>query len=180
MPGFLVDVGAIAGASVAVAVVRRGFGHKQIDLECPTAGEANALYGRSGQGRAGAPCSQRGPRRWASTPPRIGGPSGGAQAQACQATTKGRSPRRFVTKPWPRPGVAIPKTLKLEKPVRRRNLSTPNAASAKVIAIMSGRGKGKSSGKKAMTKSAKAGLQFPVGRVARYLKKGRYAGACHM
>lgn len=28
-----------------------------------------------------------------------------------------------------------------------------------------------------MTKSAKAGLQFPVGRVARYLKKGRYAGA---
>jgi len=41
---------------------------------------------------------------------------------------------------------------------------------------MSGRGKGKSSGKKAMTKSAKAGLQFPVGRVARYLKKGRYAG----
>jgi histone H2A len=42
---------------------------------------------------------------------------------------------------------------------------------------MSGRGKGKSSGKKAMTKSAKAGLQFPVGRVARYLKKGRYAGA---
>jgi len=41
---------------------------------------------------------------------------------------------------------------------------------------MSGRGKGKSSGKKAVTKSAKAGLQFPVGRVARYLKKGRYAG----
>eukprot|EP00889_Picochlorum_renovo_P003933 jgi/Picre1/30963/NNA_006322.t1 len=40
---------------------------------------------------------------------------------------------------------------------------------------MSGRGKGKSSGKKSMTKSAKAGLQFPVGRVARYLKKGRYA-----
>ena len=40
---------------------------------------------------------------------------------------------------------------------------------------MSGRGKGKSSSKKAMTKSAKAGLQFPVGRVARYLKKGRYA-----
>jgi histone H2A len=41
---------------------------------------------------------------------------------------------------------------------------------------MSGRGKGKSSGKKAVTKSAKAGLQFPVGRIARYLKKGRYAG----
>ncbi len=41
---------------------------------------------------------------------------------------------------------------------------------------MSGRGKGKSSGKKAVSKSSKAGLQFPVGRIARYLKKGRYAG----
>ena len=40
---------------------------------------------------------------------------------------------------------------------------------------MSGRGKGKSSGKKAVTQSAKAGLQFPVGRVARYLKKGKFA-----
>tara|TARA_X000000368_G_scaffold406744_1_gene385412 strand:+ start:640 stop:915 length:276 start_codon:yes stop_codon:yes gene_type:complete len=33
--------------------------------------------------------------------------------------------------------------------------------------IMSGRGKGKSS-KKAVSRSAKAGLQFPVGRIARY------------
>ena len=39
---------------------------------------------------------------------------------------------------------------------------------------MSGRGKGKST-KKSMSKSAKAGLQFPVGRVARFLKKGKYA-----
>ena len=39
---------------------------------------------------------------------------------------------------------------------------------------MSGRGKGKT-GKKAVTKSAKAGLQFPVGRVARYLRTGKYA-----
>ena len=30
---------------------------------------------------------------------------------------------------------------------------------------------------KAVPRSAKAGLQFPVGRVARYLKKGRYAKA---
>ena len=28
---------------------------------------------------------------------------------------------------------------------------------------------------KSVSRSAKAGLQFPVGRVARYLKKGRYA-----
>jgi len=40
---------------------------------------------------------------------------------------------------------------------------------------MSGRGKGKSSSKKATSRSAKAGLQFPVGRVARYLKAGKYA-----
>ena len=43
---------------------------------------------------------------------------------------------------------------------------------------MSGKGKGgrgkkeKASGK---SRSAKAGLQFPVGRIARHLKKGRYA-----
>ena len=41
---------------------------------------------------------------------------------------------------------------------------------------MSGRGKGKSGKGKAVSKSSKAGLQFPVGRIARYLKKGRYAG----
>ena len=28
--------------------------------------------------------------------------------------------------------------------------------------------------KKAVTRSVKAGLQFPVGRIGRYLKKGRY------
>ena len=36
-------------------------------------------------------------------------------------------------------------------------------------------GRGKSSGKKSVSRSAKAGLQFPVGRVARYLKRGKYA-----
>ena len=37
-----------------------------------------------------------------------------------------------------------------------------------------GRGKGKAGGK-STTKSVKAGLQFPVGRIGRFLKKGRYA-----
>ena len=37
-----------------------------------------------------------------------------------------------------------------------------------------GRGKGKSSSR-AVSRSAKAGLQFPVGRIARYMKKGRWA-----
>ena len=41
---------------------------------------------------------------------------------------------------------------------------------------MAGRGKGKGKGSgKAVSRAAKAGLQFPVGRIARYLKKGRYA-----
>lgn len=40
---------------------------------------------------------------------------------------------------------------------------------------MSGRGKGgKSKGKK-KTRSSRAGLQFPVGRVHRHLRKGNYA-----
>ena len=41
---------------------------------------------------------------------------------------------------------------------------------------MSGKaaGRGKST-KKSQTKSSKAGLQFPVGRIGRFLKKGRYA-----
>jgi histone H2A len=38
-----------------------------------------------------------------------------------------------------------------------------------------GRGKGKSAGSKSVSRSARAGLQFPVGRVARFLRKGRYA-----
>jgi histone H2A len=38
-----------------------------------------------------------------------------------------------------------------------------------------GRGKGKGAGGKATSKSVKAGLQFPVGRIGRFLKKGRYA-----
>ena len=43
---------------------------------------------------------------------------------------------------------------------------------------MSGKGAKGARGKKttvAKTKSAKAGLTFPVGRLARFLKKGRYA-----
>lgn len=46
---------------------------------------------------------------------------------------------------------------------------------------MSGKGKGKggkggkSSGGKSKTRSSRAGLQFPVGRVHRFLRKGNYA-----
>jgi histone H2A len=38
-----------------------------------------------------------------------------------------------------------------------------------------GRGKGKSSASRPVSRSCKAGLQFPVGRIARFLKAGRYA-----
>jgi histone H2A len=42
---------------------------------------------------------------------------------------------------------------------------------------MSGKGKGKGGrgDKKSTTASAKAGLQFPVGRIGRYLRQGKYA-----
>lgn len=43
---------------------------------------------------------------------------------------------------------------------------------------MSGKGKGKgkrSAGAKSVSRSVRAGLQFPVGRTARYLREGRYA-----
>ena len=36
-------------------------------------------------------------------------------------------------------------------------------------------GKGKASTSRPMTKAARAGLQFPVGRIGRFLKKGKYA-----
>ena len=36
-------------------------------------------------------------------------------------------------------------------------------------------GKAGRGGKKSTTKSAKAGLQFPVGRITRFLRKGRYS-----
>ena len=51
-------------------------------------------------------------------------------------------------------------------------LHTPSSAAH---ATMSGRGKGKTAGKKQVSRSSKAGLQFPVGRIARYLKKGKFA-----
>lgn len=45
-------------------------------------------------------------------------------------------------------------------------------STAAAITTKGGRGKSKA---KAVSRSSKAGLQFPVGRVARFLKKGRYA-----
>ncbi|KAI3863867.1 hypothetical protein MKW98_031459, partial [Papaver atlanticum] len=36
-------------------------------------------------------------------------------------------------------------------------------------------GRGKPKATKSVTRSSKAGLQFPVGRIARFLKAGKYA-----
>ena len=40
---------------------------------------------------------------------------------------------------------------------------------------ITGKGKGGRGDKKSTTASAKAGLQFPVGRIGRYLRQGKYA-----
>eukprot|EP00808_Paulinella_micropora_P003609 g41844.t1 len=51
-------------------------------------------------------------------------------------------------------------------------MSTAGAAGGKG---KGGRGKGKAGGGKQVSRSSRAGLQFPVGRVSRFLRKGRYA-----
>ena len=43
------------------------------------------------------------------------------------------------------------------------------------IQWITGKGKGGRGEKKSTTSSAKAGLQFPVGRIGRYLRQGKYA-----
>ena len=59
--------------------------------------------------------------------------------------------------------------------VRRAVLPHRGARSRSLsLARAGGRGKGKAGGK-STTKSVKAGLQFPVGRIGRYLKLGKYA-----
>ena len=40
---------------------------------------------------------------------------------------------------------------------------------------MTGRGKGKPAGTKSKSRSSRAGLQFPVGRIHSHLRKGNYA-----
>ena len=58
-----------------------------------------------------------------------------------------------------------------------QTLTQQKMSTAKAGAGKGGKGgRGKSeAGKKSQTKSSKAGLQFPVGRMGRFLKKGKYA-----
>ena len=78
---------------------------------------------------------------------------------------------------WPPPGGgACPAGHRVEGGTQNRVELTQTRALAQPVfntqATMSGRGKGKTA-KKAVSRSAKAGLQFPVGRIARYLKQGK-------
>jgi len=54
-------------------------------------------------------------------------------------------------------------------------MSTPATAGGKSGGKGGRGGKGKSSGGKQQSRSSRAGLQFPVGRISRFLRKGRYA-----
>jgi histone H2A len=47
--------------------------------------------------------------------------------------------------------------------------------SSLIFFMISGKGKGGRGEKKSTTASARAGLQFPVGRIGRYLRQGKYA-----
>ncbi|KAG6500467.1 hypothetical protein ZIOFF_040312 [Zingiber officinale] len=55
--------------------------------------------------------------------------------------------------------------------------TNPGPGYAAVVVAMAGRGKaiGSAAAKKSTSRSSKAGLQFPVGRIARFLKAGKYA-----
>ena len=58
-------------------------------------------------------------------------------------------------------------------PKKDKTAAAPAAPAAAAPAAKGGRGK--TEGKKQLSRSVKAGLQFPVGRVGRLLKNGKYA-----
>ena len=75
-------------------------------------------------------------------------------------------------------------TLETEKETlerRRRHIAEENLEAQRTARaylsdpMAAGAGRGKAAGKKATSRSSKAGLQFPVGRIARFLKSGKYA-----
>jgi histone H3/H4 len=54
-------------------------------------------------------------------------------------------------------------------------MSTPTEKTDKKKGGFKGNRKGRVSGEKVQSRSSRAGLQFPVGRIGRYLRDGRYA-----
>jgi len=75
-------------------------------------------------------------------------------------------------------GIAIPTTQVLAprapKSQQQRAAMDASGAGSKAKKGAAGRKAG-GPRKKSVSRSVKAGLQFPVGRIGRYLKKGRYA-----
>ena len=65
----------------------------------------------------------------------------------------------------------------IKKPARHSagHISTSVVTVRNSFSIMSGRGKGGKVKGKSKTRSSRAGLQFPVGRIHRLLRKGNYA-----
>jgi histone H2A len=64
----------------------------------------------------------------------------------------------------------------MAKKAATKETVTETPAVVPVVPAKGGKGgRGKAEGKKSQTKSSKAGLQFPVGRISRFLKKGKYA-----
>ncbi len=134
--------------------------------------------GRTGGGQRPVnadPPDQRAPRR-------RGGPAQARKARFAildGPTAAASGPERVVPSAHPRiSGHARPQKQRT-KPAQthRPQSSHPSTLPLPLYPKdkMAGRGKGEKSGMKAVSRSSKAGLQFPVGRVARYLKKGKYA-----
>src|SRR5690606_28961992 len=100
------------------------------------------------------------------------------------ANRSSQSARRALT--WPRPRTcALERGPKLLKRATLAALSLTLTFETVCVAslhspplqtrIMSGRGKGGKVRSKAKSRSSRAGLQFPVGRIHRLLRKGNYA-----
>jgi len=85
-----------------------------------------------------------------------------------------------LQKPWSGQSSRIWRWGKRARPAGMHKKIGPGAG-APIHRNMSGKagkgaaGRGKSKGGKSVSRSKKAGLQFPVGRVHRYLKQGKYA-----
>ncbi|KAL0459598.1 UNVERIFIED_CONTAM: Histone H2AX [Sesamum latifolium] len=81
----------------------------------------------------------------------------------------GRSPPfPYTTRPNSSKHIQISESLQKNKRI------SPEIMGEQIPATKSVGGRGKSKSK-SVSRSSKAGLQFPVGRIARFLKKGRYA-----
>jgi len=71
--------------------------------------------------------------------------------------------------------ISVPSIAQQNSTVSTSVSNSATMSSTEVAATTKKGGRGKPKTTKSVSRSSKAGLQFPVGRVARYLKAGRYA-----